>query len=191
LAGWEGGVIQSAPIVVSGFGRCGTSLVMQMLAAGGVPCLGRFPSYESSEAVGPGQAVKILDPQRAVPIPYAIPTTARVIWIDRDIKEQAASLAKFIAALSMLPVGRDERRRLAHSLRSDRPHALRALGSRQTLMLSFEGLLSSPTTQADRILRFVGGSFDAAVAARQVRQRSPKCATGLDMELALMHGGGH
>jgi hypothetical protein len=39
--------MMSAPvIVVAGLGRCGTSLVMQMLAAAGLPCVGSFPDFE-------------------------------------------------------------------------------------------------------------------------------------------------
>ena len=41
----------SAPpaLLVAGLGRCGTSLMMQMLAAAGLPCVGEFPAYEVPE----------------------------------------------------------------------------------------------------------------------------------------------
>lgn len=37
-------------ILVCGFGRCGSSLVMQMLDVGGLPVVGSFPDYERAEA---------------------------------------------------------------------------------------------------------------------------------------------
>ena len=37
-------------IIVSGLGRCGSSLVMQMLHAGGVECLGAPPAFEPPES---------------------------------------------------------------------------------------------------------------------------------------------
>ena len=180
--------MSATPIVVSGFGRCGSSLVMQMLHAGGVPCLGQYPAFEGRAAVAPGQAVKILDPHREAPAPYPIPPLARVIWLDRDAREQAASHAKFVALTMGLHYDREHRRRLVAMLRADRPHALRAIGKRPLLLLSFEGLLASPGTQAARLAAFVGSPlFDVAAAVRQVQRRSPRCAEGLAMELGLMN----
>ncbi|MHB8286386.1 MAG: hypothetical protein ACYDD1_17175 [Caulobacteraceae bacterium] len=65
-------------IIVSGLGRCGSSLTMQMLNAAGVHCVGSFPSFEGPEceafqegfitaerwAAVAGRAVKLLDPHR-------------------------------------------------------------------------------------------------------------------------------
>lgn len=175
-----------AVIVVSGFGRCGSSLVMQMLAAGGVRCLGNAPAYESFDRVEPGQAIKILDPQHDDPIPYAVPPGARVIWVDRDVEEQAASHAKFTEALMGMKYSREARRRLVAALRSDRPRAMRAIGARPLLVLTFEALLARPEEQAERIAAFIGGGFESAAAAGQIRPRHPRCAPGLDMEIALM-----
>lgn len=178
-----------SPIVVSGFGRCGSSLVMQMLAAGGVMCLGRYPAYEDRAMVKPGQAVKILDPHSTLPQPYPIPPGARVIWLDRDPSEQARSLVKFTAMVVGVSYNRDQRRALAVQLRDDRGLAMRAIGSRPLLVLSFDALLAFPTACARKLAEFVGGSFDIDAAARQGRARSPECAVGMDMELALMRDG--
>lgn len=176
-------------IVVSGFGRCGSSLVMQMLDAGGVPCLGKYPSFEAHDMVRPGQAVKILDPQRADPTPYAIPPDARVIFLTRDPSEQARSLAKFTSIMVGLSYSRDQRRALAVQLRDDWRHARSAIGSRPLLVLSFESLLALPLVCARKLAEFVGGEFDVGAAARQVRPRTPECAAGMDMEIALMKEG--
>lgn len=40
-------------IIVSGFGRCGSSLMMQMLHAGGLSTTGRAPHFESVRAIPP------------------------------------------------------------------------------------------------------------------------------------------
>lgn len=34
-------------IFVSGLGRCGSSMTMQMLDAAGIPCIGDYPAYET------------------------------------------------------------------------------------------------------------------------------------------------
>jgi hypothetical protein len=184
----------SGPIVVSGFGRCGSSLVMQMLHAGGVPCLGDYPAFDGRATVQPGQAVKILDPHRSAPTPYAIPPGARVIWLDRDPSDQARSIVKFTRMLMGVNYSRDQRRALVKQLLGDRRKAMLAIGSRPLLVLSFDSLLANPNACARKLAEFVGGEFDGGefdvdAAARQVRPRSPDCAGGMDMELALMRGG--
>lgn len=113
----------SSVVIVSGLGRCGSSLVMQMLAAAGLRCAGSFPSFEDM-AVAPSldylcppvkdrmkvdvdlatpgpsrewfddyQAVKILGAHR-VNLSRCYPLEACVIWIDRTSIEQAKSQLK-------------------------------------------------------------------------------------------------
>ena len=90
----------SLPItVVAGFGRCGSSLVMQMLAAGGMRTpYSSFPSYEIPHGIKVlmgelyGGAVKILDPHVHQPPKGHV---YRFIWLDRDPVQQAKSMAKF------------------------------------------------------------------------------------------------
>ena len=61
-------------VLVCGLARCGTSLTMQMLQAGGMRCAGRAPAFEDFRAFAGGYsdswmreqaggAVKVLDPQ--------------------------------------------------------------------------------------------------------------------------------
>lgn len=159
---------------------------MQMLHAGGVPCVGKYPSFEGREMVRPGQAVKILDPHRDAPTPYAIPPGARVIWLDRDPSEQAASMAKFTRMLMGVNYNREQRRALVGQLRADREQAMRAIGTRPKMIVPFESLLAAPAPWAKSIGAFVGlHGFDFVAAAGQVRPRSPKCAPGLGLEVAL------
>ena len=93
-------------IMVAGLGRCGSSLVMQMLSAAGVPCIGTFPGFEVLDhhrhraddphawaAIAARKAVKVLDPQLAPPPPgYAY----RTIILQRDHAQQADSMLKLI-----------------------------------------------------------------------------------------------
>lgn len=191
-------------IVVAGFGRCGSSLVMQMLHAGGVPCAGRYPAFECPEtsvevtpefiAVNAGRAVKILDPQRV-----GIPGNVRIIWLDRDTREQAKSHAKFARLMFGAHYDREQRRRLEGALALDRRDVMRRFGpplwagapQRPPMMASsFESILQWPRGEAMRIFSFIGMPLDIERAASIVRERSPRCAEGLDMELSLLEAAG-
>lgn len=181
-----------ATIVVCGFGRCGSSLVMQMLAAGGLPCLGAFPAFEDDRAKAPmtpefsaacaGHAVKILDPQR-----IGLPDRARVVWLYRNTSEQAKSFAKFLRMVAGMPVTRDERRGIERGFRQDERDAMRAIAGRPTLALHFEQILWNPLRAAQQLAEFTGTpGFDAAAAARAVLPRPPRCMPGMGVELMLL-----
>lgn len=188
----------SAPIIlVCGFGRCGSSLVMQMLAAGGVPMTGEWPAFEADQvgdlaldadwlATVPGHAIKLLDPHRA-PIP-AIAGGYRSIWLDRDPREQSRSHAKFLRLMMGIHLSRIDIRRFAASYSKDRPKALAALHARGWVCrLRFEDVLADPVGAATTLAAFVGVSVENVRAmASAVRPRLPSCAGGLDMELALL-----
>lgn len=187
--------------IVSGFGRCGSSLVMQMLHAGGMPTTGRAPSFEAPECGGVflaggeldarwlasarGHAIKILDPHRG-----RIPRIeCRVIWLDRDRAEQAKSQAKFFSIIVGMPVTREMRRRFAQSYLDDKPKAVRSLlaaGAPSIFALRFEDVLRDPRNAADEINRYCGENLDAEKMASVVRRRSSECAPDLAIELALM-----
>lgn len=175
-------------IVVSGFGRCGTSMAMHMLHAGGIECVGPFPAYEIDQAKAPteafirlcaGRAVKVLDPQRV-----GLPGDVRVIWMKRDEAEQAKSHGKFTG----MNYSREQRRALARQFESDFSAVRRVIGKRPWLVLRFEDVLADPAYAAQQMAEFVApvGPLDAAQAAGAVYRRSPQCAPGLHLELALI-----
>lgn len=186
--------MSAAPtIVVAGLGRCGSSLTMQMLHAGGMPCVGPFPAFEDERVrqrvaladveAWRGQAVKVLDPQRT-----GLPGDVRVIWLDRDPKHQADSQAKFLRQLGELRADRATRRRIAQRLMVERAQALAVVGRRPVLQLTFEALLATPGACADRMAAFVRDvavlDVDRMVCA--VLPRSPRCQPDLRIELALI-----
>lgn len=172
----------AGPIIVSGFGRCGSSLVMQMLHAGGIRCTGDYPAFENAAAIAaPGVATKILDPHR-----NPLPPGASIIWLDRDRAEQAKSHAKFNRLLLGLIAGREERRRIEASFSRDRHRAMAAFSGRPMLRLQFEEVLRDPAAAAAQLAAFLGRAFDQGAAAKQVLPRGPACAPDLAIELLLM-----
>ncbi len=161
-----------APVIlVCGFGRCGTSLVMQMLAAAGVDCAGRAPTYE--EQIAPehkndavywyrtfaGRALKVLDPDRFRPpadIPYL------VIWLDRDEKQQAASQVKFLQVVCGMKMAASTKfyvKKFAKQNRLDRPRTLAGLcnlaGPENCFRMEFERLIDTPHLAAAEIWSLV------------------------------------
>lgn len=152
-------------IIVSGMGRCGTSLLMQMLDRAGVPCIGEFPAFEDDFSgfktfraerlrdLGP-MAVKLIDPAR-----LKIPPLSRhvVIWLDRDTHEQAKSIAKLMAAGGDASISRAQRRQIARNLKEDRPGHIACFKGAPLIELRFEDLVSNSFATASRISEFLSG----------------------------------
>jgi hypothetical protein len=194
----------SAPyvIAVSGFGRCGSSLVMQMLAAAGVPTTGLPPSYEPDELrtldraalrrwLGErrGHAVKFLDPHRFTP-----PTNIayRTIWLRRDRWQQARSHIKFAELMRLTDesLGVGATHRFAMSYERDEPLALAIWRQRADaiLELTFERLIDAPAAAASYLcgaLRLEATDARLKAMAAVVRPRSPECYPGL-LEVDLL-----
>lgn len=178
-------------IVVAGFGRCGSSLMMQMLQAAGVPCVGTFPDFEVPEvahlvtpefiAACAGKAVKVLDPQRV-----GLPGDVRVIWMDRDVREQAKSHAKFVSLTVARHYSRDQRRALERQLVADRARVMRQLAGRPLLAVQFERLLEQPGPLLLDIERFLDRDLNTDNAARRVIRRPPACMPDLRIEQILV-----
>jgi len=180
-------------LVVAGLGRCGASMVMQMLHRGGFPCVGAWPAFEvhaarerlSAEFVSScaGEALKVLDPHRV-----GLPGSVRVIWMDRNLGEQARSQIKFASFMhSGMRGDRDARRRLALALERDTALALEAIGQRPLIRLSFEEVLEKPRTAALLLAEFAGmPDFDVEAAVRAIRSRAPACERWPDHEMSLL-----
>ncbi len=189
-------------VVVAGLGRCGTTLVMTMLDAGGVPCAGEPPGYEDRHAGSgpispdwladqPGTAVKVIDPHRhTVPDEEII-----VVWLDRDPMQQARSQAKFYAIVQQAAMpSRAVLRRWRRRLLTERKAARRALSRGEIISwhdFTFEHLLANPERCA-RILALDLAGHGIPVAswtrmAAVVDKRGPACAPGLEKEFALLN----
>lgn len=192
-------------ILVCGFGRCGSSLMMQMLHCGGVRCVGEWPSFEDVKATAMGgtiedpawveghahHAAKLLDPQH-----FTVPAGNHyVIWLDRDGVQQGKSQAKFLRLLSGIPTGAREARAFAASYAKDRPFAMRSLRkamatARPILSIRFEQLLNPSHALVSSIRDYLDRpELDIHAMAAAVRPRGPECQPGLEMELTLMSEG--
>lgn len=190
----------SGPIVVSGLGRCGTSLVMQMLAAGGIECHGPFPAYEP-EDVGMGRDVsallrlskpfKMIDPHRDAKLPSL--KQCRVIWLDRDYEEQAKSQVKMVETFGgfHVPQRRKAIRAIQAQLRRDRAVCLDRLEEADADLWEtrFETILAMPWAFAHDLHGFLGQDFDEAKAAGAVIARHPACMPDMNIEIALCEKG--
>jgi hypothetical protein len=197
--------MNGAPITfVCGFGRCGSSLVMQMLDAGGMNCVGEFPDYEPDAvnlaSIGTmtaawlarheWHAMKILDPQRGR-IEPGVP--CRAIWLDRDPIQQARSAVKMMREFMGIAVPSPRRtvHAFAAAYKADRPRALaslRAAGVARVLALRFEDILATPYEAATIIANLCPESaLDVAKMAACVLSRRAECAPDMAIEHSLMN----
>lgn len=186
-------------IIVTGLGRCGSSLVMQMLAAGGVETVGSYPDFEddinmrlpSEDAQreflerSRGRAVKLLDPHLHQP-PAGL--EYRVIFLSRHPVEQAKSMLKLAGASD----NRRSRRAMESSVRSDTVRAREAvtrIGAGRFYNLPFENIIHDPDGVAKWIVGYLlrghRAPLDVAAMARCVRRRPATCLPYM-LELELL-----
>lgn len=185
-------------IIVCGLGRCGSSLTMQMLKAGGIACLGDAPAFEPEEVnihrdmakLLPkleGMAAKILDPQRSK-WPHC--SGLRVIWLDRDRKEQAKSQLKMVETFGGVKIPRRSRaiRAMAASLIPDREECMDLFADIGAIVhkLRFEDILANPNEAARGIISFLELSINPAKMASAVRERGHECQPDMAMEYLLV-----
>lgn len=190
--------------LVCGFGRCGSSLVMQMLEAGGIPGTGAYPAFEHEETSAVlrgetidaawldaqvGKAVKVLDPQRGR-IPAGTPM--RAIWMTRNADQQAASHAKLMSTMFGgfgIPLPREDRRAIIRGYEADLPRAIRVLRhacAAPPLRVHFEAALLSPLIVAKAVDIYLGGGLDVDAMAAVVARRGPECQPDMAIELRLI-----
>eukprot|EP00918_Siedleckia_nematoides_P094010 GHVU01206386.1.p1 GENE.GHVU01206386.1~~GHVU01206386.1.p1 ORF type:complete len:204 (-),score=28.27 GHVU01206386.1:478-1089(-) len=196
--------------IVSGFGRSGTSLVCQMLAAGGMkgPPAALYPMYEdpvSGQCMRrgdlrvrsaylrfyvdiPGRFMKCLGLDGLGRLLKGLPY--RFIWTERDPDEQAKSWRKFRCWRGHADDQSSEEIKAIFTKR--RPacfEIMEALGTGKPLVVHFEDLLRMPTVQALGLEEFVGQRLDISAMAGQVRPRKPEMlANMLEDELIASRG---
>lgn len=191
-------------VVVHGIGRCGSSLAMQMLHAGGWPVVGEFPDYEPERlsafrhgaatsrrehriptcADDAGKAMKLVWP--AV-WPWG-ETPAVAVLASRDPLIQAESQVKLMRAMfpgGLIDGSKRSLRRLAEANADDAARA-RSLIRRAGVPLlewPFAAVLHDPRGMALRLSSFLyehaWRGIDPDKAAAMVITRSPKCFPGM------------
>jgi hypothetical protein len=191
-------------VVVTGLGRCGTSLTMQMLAAGGIPTTpAHGPGYETEQtyqrkpidpdwwAAQRGRAVKVLDPHINT-IPRNVPVL--VFVLTRDEREQALSQIKMGCfasrqAFDATTATRDRINGMRALLRRDH----RAMRMRLPVphhTLHFEDMVRKPRLMASIIASRLWPWFPAVdpdAMAAVVRKRPTTCLPYL-LEMEMVDG---
>lgn len=183
-------------VAVCGFGRCGSTMLMRMLDAGGIPPVeGSQPiSYElpTIDLLGRldtkdviGHASKILDFVIHPDFRMVLGPQWRFLWLDRNRTQQARSQIKFIETIGGVPLGPDAEAALVESYRRDRPRALRLLGALgQVTTFKYEHVLTDPLGAAYKIQQAVEPlDFDPVAANCVVHDRDPACRPDLNFEL--------
>jgi predicted AlkP superfamily phosphohydrolase/phosphomutase/tetratricopeptide (TPR) repeat protein len=176
-------------VVVSGLPRSGTSLMMQMLAAGGMPVMTDgertadvdnpegYYEWEAIKRVGAhpeilqeatGKAIKVI----SMLLP-ALPTRHRykAIFMDRPVEEVAASQWKMIENRAAAHPGAS-REKMAEMLREHRGQILHGLGRASyfsVLVVDYPALVRSPEDWVERIREFVGVPLDGEAMRGAIR----------------------
>ncbi|OAI51352.1 hypothetical protein AYO44_00650 [Planctomycetaceae bacterium SCGC AG-212-F19] len=181
-----------AVIVVSGLPRSGTSMVMQMLAAGGVPVLtdGRreadadnprgYFEYEPVKRLheegswlpeARGKVIKIV-----APLLHYLPAGQdyRIIFLERNLEEVLASQKQMLLrrgekvedVQKLQSRSKDEYARQVRNLQSSLPQWART----HVLWLNYADVIQDPQAAAESLNRFLGGELPVETMAAEVKE---------------------
>ena len=170
-------------IIVSGLPRSGTSLMMQMFAAGGVePVTDRCREADADNPRGyfELEAVKRLKQENAwladargkalkvvSQLLFDLPATERyrIVFMERDLDEVLASQETMLARLGR-PAAPRERMRAAFQAHLRQVDAwLEQQPHIALLRVSYVALIADPQQMAREISQFLGGTADASAMA--------------------------
>ncbi len=182
--------LEESLIVVTGLPRSGTSMLMQMLAAGGMGVLSdglreadenNPRGYLEFEPVknllkdstclfeGRGKAVKIIAPLLAA-LPPGL--ACRVILSERDLEEVLDSQELMLARPSHPALATPERRRMLKDEYARTLSRVKAMLARrpdtQLLVVEHSSAISNPLRTARKIHKFLGGGLDLAKMAAAI-----------------------
>jgi hypothetical protein len=173
-------------MVVSGLPRSGTSLMMQMLAHGGVEVVTDnvrqadadnprgYYEYELAKKIKTdsswlaamrGKAFKMVSQ-----LLYDLPATEtyRILFMERDLDETLLSQEKMLQRLRQAVVPREEMKR-AYTLHLERLHAwLAQQPNIAILRVNYSDLVARPGVQSERVSEFLGGGLDVDRMSRTV-----------------------
>jgi hypothetical protein len=173
-------------VIVSGLPRSGTSLMMQLLHAGGVPALtdhvrvadtdnprGYFEFERVKKVKGDtawlsgarGKVVKMVSQ-----LLYDLPATERyrVAFMERDLDEVLDSQEKMLCRLGREAAPRDEMKR-AFTMHLARLHRwLDEQPNFAVLRVSYAAVVARPAEEVARVNEFLGGRLNPAAACAAV-----------------------
>jgi hypothetical protein len=174
-------------IIVSGLPRSGTSLMMQMLAAGGVEVvtdgvrsadvdnprgyyeLERVKKIKEDASWLPGTRGKAF--KMVSQLLYHLPTseTYRIVFMERDLDEVLASQEKMLARLGRNVAAPREEMKRAFVLHLERLHDwLARQSSMAVLRVLYHEVVEQPLSHAERVGQFLGGKVNVEAMAAQV-----------------------
>jgi tetratricopeptide (TPR) repeat protein/arylsulfatase A-like enzyme len=182
--------LEESLIVVTGLPRSGTSMFMQMLAAGGVSVMTdglREPDednprgyleYEPVKRLlkdsqwlreGRGKAIKIVAPLLPA-LPAGLP--CRVIFTERDLDEVLDSQDRMLVRRKQPLTSTPERRKLLRDEYARTTARVKAMLSRrpdtQFLTVDYRDAISNPSAVAGKVNEFLGGSLDVEKMAESI-----------------------
>jgi hypothetical protein len=177
--------------VVSGLPRSGTSLMMQMLEAGGLPTftdnvrtadpdnpkgyyefertkqLERDQSWVPSAA---GKVVKIVSPLlRHLPAEHSY----KIVFMQRDLAEVLASQRQMLERRGR-PAQNDDDDGMAAAFRrhlADVEAWLAEQPNIKVLYVTYEAVINQPAVEIERVNAFLGGALDTAAMAGVIDQK--------------------
>jgi tetratricopeptide (TPR) repeat protein len=182
--------MEESVIIVTGLPRSGTSMLMQMLAAGGMNILSdglrqadednprgylefepvkNLPKDSSWLFEGRGSAVKIV-----APLLTALPSglACRVILCERDIDEVLDSQERMLVRRSWALLARRERRQMLKDEYARMLDRMKAMLARRPytplLVIEHRHVISDPLVTAEKMNGFVGGGLDIAKMAAAI-----------------------
>ncbi len=183
-------------IIVTGLGRCGTTLVMNMLDKAAVPMLGdvQYPDYEYSNDFDildsalvekrlknqSNFAFKILHPPLFDRL--RIDEKAKIILLKRDFKQQTLSQIKF-AKLHGFEIR--QKAKYEKFLKRDFLELQTKLKKFDVLTLNFEDLINCPFDEVKKIAGFIDKNGSEFIMKNCVINRTTKNYPGF-LELQLL-----
>ena len=183
-------------IIVTGLGRCGTTLVMHMLDKAGVPLLGdaQYPDYEYSAEFDildaalveknlqnkSDFAFKILHPPLFDRL--RLNNNTKIILLKRDFKQQTLSQIKF-AKLHDVEI--KQKAKYEKLLKRDFFILQSKIKRFESLTINFEDLITEPGYQAHRITGFINKKGNENIMGNCVIKRTVKNYPGF-LELQLL-----
>lgn len=174
-------------IIIAGITRSGLTLTMQMLHAGGYPCLGTYPAFENY-LIGDipwneteGKAVKLVDTH----VQFPKPGDYKVIRLKRDLTQQSKSQVKFLKYFGF-PLPKSAYKDFLKSLPNDyKKIDSWAKKQSELITISFEDIINNPDEVINNLVDFIGVDLDKSKMKSVIIKRNSDCYNGL-LELTML-----
>lgn len=178
----------SKQIIVAGLGRCGTSLVMDMLSKADILTVGEHPDYEDFpenidwQNLPPLSAIKSLG-EDVVKIPG---DSHKIVWLQRNAKQQAKSSVKMLQAAGFSSIRMNDE--YISSFKRDNkriPHLLKSKGT--VRVFNFEDIIERTSVFVTQLCDYLEIKKEYMQSMNDVvLPRSSECQKDMTIENALV-----